>query len=117
MKRRQLYDARWRQAAALFRAEHPYCLGCAAIGVTRAAVVIDHIVPHRGNEERFLCEENFQSLCRWHHNSVKPMLERMWRAGKIRDVDLRLSSDAAVKLTKARHRPAIGLDGFAIPNT
>ena len=110
------YDKRWLSGRTGFLEEHPYCLGCSAIGVQRAATVVDHIIPHEGNKERFWDTE-FQPLCDWHHNSIKPMLEREWSRGKLSDAVLRMNSPQAVKLTRARHRPAVGPDGYAIPGT
>ena len=43
------------------------------------AVVVDHIVAHRGNEGLFWDVANWQSLCRWHHDSTKRIEERSGR--------------------------------------
>jgi 5-methylcytosine-specific restriction protein A len=32
------------------------------------AIVVDHIIPHRGNKELFWNRENWQPLCRPHHD-------------------------------------------------
>lgn len=79
--------------------------------------MVDHVVPHNGDQVLFWAEENWQPACSWHHNSIKPVLEREWRAGKLSDMGLRLDSPMAVRLTRQRHRPAIGADGFAIKGT
>lgn len=111
------YDIRWDAAASSFRDAHPYCCGCQAIGVVRAAAVVDHIVPHEGDPVRFWARDNWQAACKWHHDSVKPMLERQWKAGKLSAQALRLDSPQAIALTKTRYRPAVGVDGFAIKNS
>ena len=112
------YDSRWSAAAARWREYNPCCCGCLAIGVRREATVVDHVVPHAGDQVLFWdAASNWQSACEWHHNSIKPMLERQWRAGKIPASALRLDSKQAVALTRARHRPAVGVDGLAIPGT
>jgi 5-methylcytosine-specific restriction endonuclease McrA len=111
------YDRRWEAASARYRDRHPFCVGCEAIGVTRWAEVVDHIVPHRGNERLFWEPTNWQSLCRWHHDAIKPILEHAHRAGKIPSSELLLSSATAVELTRARHRPAVGVNGYPIPGT
>jgi 5-methylcytosine-specific restriction protein A len=111
------YTREWYRLASEFKSFNPYCVGCAAIGVMRVAEVVDHILPHRGDEVLMWNDANWQSACAWHHNAIKPLLERMWLAGKLRDVDLKLDSQAAIKLTRQRHRPAIGRDGFPIPGT
>lgn len=109
------YTTEWMRERSSFLAEHPYCLGCAAVGRLTAATVVDHVIPHQGDRSKFW--DALQPACAWHHNSIKPILERQWRAGKLADAALRLDSLAAVALTKARHRPAVGLDGFAIEGT
>jgi hypothetical protein len=108
------YDRRWERAAAQFRWKNPYCLGCLAIGVKRKAVVVDHVVPHKGDQRLFWRVENWQSCCVWHHSSVKLELERRYAVGQIKAADLSLASEVAIQLTREKYRPAIGLDGFAI---
>lgn len=104
-------------ATQSFKDMYPHCLGCMAIGIERATECVDHIIPHRGNDELFWAEGNWQPSCHWHHNAIKPMLERMWEHKKIRDVDLMLNSAIAIKLTRQRHRPEIGVDGLPIAGT
>lgn len=48
---------------------------CAKVGVDRAAEVVDHIVPHKGDLSLFWNQENWQSLCEPHHNRDKARLE------------------------------------------
>lgn len=36
----------------------------------------DHIVPHRGNWERFIDRDNLQTLCQTCHNSLKQAQEK-----------------------------------------
>ena len=48
---------------------HPLCEICKAQGVIKAADVVDHVISHRGDEELFWNESNWQSLCFYHHNS------------------------------------------------
>jgi len=77
------------------------------------ADVVDHIIPHRGDQRLFRSVGNWQSACQWHHNAIKPELERLFLRGQLTAEDLRLNSVKAVQLTRERYRPAIGLDGFA----
>jgi 5-methylcytosine-specific restriction protein A len=51
-----------------FIATHPLCVECLKEGRTEAAVVVDHIVPHRGDPKLLRDWSNLQSLCRRHHN-------------------------------------------------
>lgn len=111
------YDHRWERATRQYRQAHPWCIGCLAIGVQRKAEVIDHIVPHRGDERLFWDPNNWQPACKWHHDAIKPTLERAHSVGKLTASELVLSSSTAVALTRSKHRPAIGADGFAIPGT
>ena len=47
------YDARWREARALFLKQHPLCAFCQAEGKIVPATVVDHIIPHRGDQRLF----------------------------------------------------------------
>jgi len=48
---------------------------CDARGVTTAATVADHIIPHRGDLNLFW-NGKLQSLCKPHHDSTKQAQER-----------------------------------------
>jgi 5-methylcytosine-specific restriction enzyme A len=50
---RRGYDGRWRKARAEFLAEHPLCAHCLAEGRLTPATVVDHVVPHRGDQRLF----------------------------------------------------------------
>lgn len=109
------YDKKWIRAADSFRWRNPYCVGCAAVyGVKRPATVVDHIVPHKGDQRLFWDPSNWQSSCNWHHSSIKRELERRYFLRQISASDLRLTSEIAQQLTRERYKPTIGLDGFAI---
>ncbi|WP_328812721.1 HNH endonuclease [Paradesulfitobacterium ferrireducens] len=62
------YDSRWRQARARFLKTHPLCVKCLENGRLEKATVVDHIVPHRGNQVLFWDESNWQSLCKKCHD-------------------------------------------------
>ena len=47
---------------------HPLCVECEKEGRTTAAVVVDHITPHRGDQTLFWDEKNWQPLCQSHHS-------------------------------------------------
>jgi hypothetical protein len=73
----RLYDKRiWRRLAAHRKQTEPLCRMCLAQDppVIRAAVVADHVEPHRGDINKFILGE-LQSLCAEHHSSVKQRLE------------------------------------------
>lgn len=65
------YDYRWQKAREHYLRDHPLCVFCAKIGSTTAANVVDHIVAHRGDKDLFWNQDNWQSLCKLCHDSVK----------------------------------------------
>ena len=76
----RLYDRRrWRRRSRLFLQANPYCAMCRAAGRVRLAQVVDHVVPHKGDEELFWSESNWQGLCATDHNAAKQSQERTGR--------------------------------------
>lgn len=71
------YGYRWQQARARYLQAHPLCVMCQAEGRVEAATVLDHIVPHRGDEALFWDQTNWQALCKAHHDGEKQRTERM----------------------------------------
>jgi 5-methylcytosine-specific restriction protein A len=71
----RLYGRQWQKARAGFLAAHPLCRMCSEAGVIKPANVVDHIIPHRGDERLFWDRSNWQPLCAWHHNSEKAKIE------------------------------------------
>ena len=62
------YGSRWQKARARFLASHPLCVTCQAAGRVVAATVVDHKIPHRGDQDIFWQVSNWQSLCQYCHN-------------------------------------------------
>ncbi len=62
------YDARWRKARKLFLQRHPLCVKCMEENKIVQATVVDHIVPHRGDQKLFWDQGNWQALCKEHHD-------------------------------------------------
>ena len=62
------YDSKWRAARMRFLRHHPLCAECMRQGRITPATVVDHIVPHRGNERLFWDETNWQPLCKSCHD-------------------------------------------------
>jgi 5-methylcytosine-specific restriction protein A len=58
-----LYSAAWRRCRVRWLATHPFCVACG-----RLANEVDHVVPHRGDLDRFWDEGNWQSMCRSCHS-------------------------------------------------
>ncbi|QXH44268.1 HNH endonuclease [Pseudomonas xanthosomatis] len=65
------YDYRWQKARERYLQTYPLCVYCARAGRTTAAGVVDHVIPHRGDQSLFWDESNWQSLCSPCHSSVK----------------------------------------------
>lgn len=63
------YDAEWRRARAAFLMKNPLCQHCFELKWITAASVVDHITPHKGNFELFWNRNNWQPLCKSHHDS------------------------------------------------
>ena len=107
------YGAEWQSVAKAYRVQHPYCVGCAAIGRREPATCVDHIIPHRGDQLLFWDKNNWQSSCAWHHNAIKQQLEGMYETKTINVQDMRLDSPKAVALSRTTPRKLpIGLDGW-----
>lgn len=69
------YGWKWQQARVQYLAEHPLCVMCEAEGKLKGATVVDHIVPHRGDDKLFWRRSNWQGLCASHHSSDKQRAE------------------------------------------
>ncbi|BFM78631.1 HNH endonuclease [Acinetobacter baumannii] len=65
------YGYRWQKARERFLRSNPLCVYCEAKGLVVVATVVDHIIPHRGDQEIFWDEMNWQALCSKCHSSTK----------------------------------------------
>jgi len=63
------YTYAWEKARAAYLRKHPLCVMCQDEGITRLAQVVDHKVAHRGDKQVFWDSDNWQSLCKPHHDS------------------------------------------------
>lgn len=85
------YTSAWTKARSHYLRKHPLCVYCKRSGRLQAANVVDHIIAHRlkeaidsGDEARITrarelfwdSENNWQSLCKPCHDSVKQAEER-----------------------------------------
>jgi 5-methylcytosine-specific restriction protein A len=61
--------------------KHPLCAMCEKQGRTKAAVLVDHIKPHKGDSQLFWDKSNWQSLCKHCHDSVKQRIEHYGEYG------------------------------------
>ena len=62
------YTSKWQRKSKLFLKAHPLCVECKRNHKLTPATVVDHIVPHRGNEQLMWSESNWQSLCKRCHD-------------------------------------------------
>ena len=63
-----LYSTVWKKMRKLHLMSQPLCVECLKTGRVTAAVVVDHIVDHKGSLLLFYDTNNLQSLCTKHHN-------------------------------------------------
>lgn len=68
------YDSKWRSARNKFLKSNPLCIKCKERGKLTVAVIVDHIIPHRGDKALFWNENNWQALCKRCHDN-KTMTE------------------------------------------
>lgn len=62
------YGHKWQQARESFLREHPLCKRHQDRGEIVPAVVVDHIVPHKGDQSLFWRRSNWQPLCKRCHD-------------------------------------------------
>ena len=62
------YDRKWREARLEYLRRHPLCIKCWKEGRLTPATVVDHIIPHRGDQYLFWDQENWQALCKDCHD-------------------------------------------------
>jgi len=62
------YGYKWQKARKAFLLDHPLCVVCQNQGRVTAATDVDHIVPHRGDQDLFWDKTNWQALCHSHHS-------------------------------------------------
>ena len=62
------YSAAWQRARAGFLRSHPLCMECTKDGSVGLATVVDHVVPHKGDTALFWDSDNWQGLCKPHHD-------------------------------------------------
>lgn len=62
------YGSRWQKASKGYLDSHPLCAECERHGRTTAATVVDHVIPHKGDQSLFWDSDNWQPLCGTCHN-------------------------------------------------
>ncbi|MGQ4661332.1 HNH endonuclease [Lysobacter sp. F6437] len=76
------YGGRWQRARLTFlsRPENVLCRMCEQEGTLTPATVVDHVIPHKGDQALFWDTSNWQPLCKTHHDRDKQRADRA-RAG------------------------------------
>ena len=62
------YGAQWQRTRASFLKKNPLCAQCLREQRLTPATVVDHIVPHRGDDMLFWDQANWQPLCKSCHD-------------------------------------------------
>lgn len=76
----KFYHSReWKIASQLYKLNHPCCEKCLKEGMIRKTDITDHVIELRSDWSKRLDENNFQSLCHYHHN-LKTRQEKAKRA-------------------------------------
>lgn len=70
------YGKAWQRESKRFLQEHPLCVQCERQGRYVKATVVDHIVPHRGDQNLFWDRDNWQPLCKQCHDRKTLQEER-----------------------------------------
>lgn len=70
------YGYKWKKYREKFLFINPLCVFCRDQNRVTAATVVDHIVPHNGDQTLFWDEKNHQPLCKHCHDSVKQKQEK-----------------------------------------
>lgn len=63
------YGYAWQKARDGHLRNQPLCVMCEAQGRATPATVVDHRIPHKGDMKLFWQTDNWQSLCKPHHDS------------------------------------------------
>ncbi|WP_069648969.1 HNH endonuclease [Caloranaerobacter ferrireducens] len=78
-KYKKLYNSsRWQRLRKKVLTKHPLCVECEKAGRLTTATVVDHIIPHRGDEDLFWDEDNLQSLCKSCHDKKTAREDGRW---------------------------------------
>lgn len=70
------YDGRWDKASRGHRRNHPLCAYCALVDEVKAADLVDHLYPHKGDQVLFWNRTYWVSSCSTCHDGFKQRTER-----------------------------------------
>ena len=63
------YGSRWQKAREGYLRSHPLCRECEKQGKLTPATVVDHIIPHKGDQGLFWDKDNWGALCKPCHDA------------------------------------------------
>jgi len=63
------YGTRWQKARLTFLRRQPLCAECKRRGGVTLARIVDHVIPHRGDQDLFWDTSNWQALCKRCHDT------------------------------------------------
>ena len=66
-----LYNTRWQRTRSAYLSRNPLCQYCLQVGRVTQATIVDHVIPHKGDEKLFWDAENYRGLCKLCHDSTK----------------------------------------------
>lgn len=75
--RDNLYDREWEKYRLHFLNQNPRCYAC---GVS--ATVVDHLIPHKGDEDLFKKLDNHIPLCKSCHDKATALFDKKYRPGQ-----------------------------------
>ncbi|SKC57898.1 5-methylcytosine-specific restriction enzyme A [Maledivibacter halophilus] len=79
-KHKKLYNStRWQDLRRYRLNTQPLCVECLKKNRITPATVVDHIKPHKGNENLFYDFNNLQSLCKSCHDRKTAKEDGRWR--------------------------------------
>lgn len=70
------YGGRWQREREHYLRDHPLCVMCEREGRVTGATIVDHIIPHKGDPKLMWDHDNWQSLCKPHHDRDKQAIDR-----------------------------------------
>ncbi|MBY3333758.1 HNH endonuclease [Rhizobium laguerreae] len=73
--RRMYKTARWQRLREHQLSIQPLCEFCLVTEEVTAADVVDHRKAHKGQLDLFYDPSNLQSLCKYHHDGAKQMID------------------------------------------
>lgn len=74
------YGTAWDKAARAFLRENPLCAYCELRGKVAASELVDHLYPHKGDQDIFWAVRWWVAACTTCHSGFKQQVERQGKA-------------------------------------